>query len=193
MASLFTSVGRLKQSGIPIVTAAEAAAMSTDADLFFCCGTDPAAVAIHLVTGSPISHCGFLFREDAGLATVESTFTQGVHIGRALDYLQMGDGACIVARLEGMTAETAETLLKKADALIGTHYQVAEEIEMALHTIIPCMRVKPEWDELFCSGLIQDVLRGTEWAIPDDKDGGNATPVDVWSQPFVVPICAVVP
>lgn len=193
MAKPFSSIGQIRTLGIPIVTPAEAAAMVEDADIFACCGTDPAAVAIHAVTGSPISHVGWLFREPSEVGTVESTFTQGVHIGNGNDYLNMGDGACIVARLDGVNSFAASTILQKADSLIGKHYQVAEEIEMALHAIMPFMRVKPTFDELFCSGLIQDCLVGTKWAIPDDRDGGNATPVDVWTQPFVIPICAVIP
>ncbi|MGA8740210.1 MAG: hypothetical protein WB561_03370, partial [Terracidiphilus sp.] len=68
-----------------------------------------------------------------------------------------------------------------------------EEVDMAFHAILPFMLVKAEWDELFCSGLVEETLYGTRWPIPLDKSGGNATPVDIYTQPFVIPVCAVVP
>ena len=193
MGAPFKSIQAIRQLGIPILTPAAAVAVVEDADLFFCCGTEPISDAIHTITGSPISHVGFLYREQNAVETLESTFTDGVHIGSGSGYLNLGDGACIVARLQDITPEEAEAILKKADTLIGRHYQVGEELEMALHSIIPFMRVKPEWDELFCSGFVEEVLYGTKWPIPLDKSGGNATPVDVWLQPYVIPVCAVVP
>lgn len=186
-----TPFQNVKQAGIPLVPYAQAIEQVQDADLFFCCGTDPAAALIHVVTGSPISHTGFLFRDGANIRTIESTFTEGVHIGDGEAYLRMGDGACIIARLSGITPGAADAVLASAKSLIGRHYEVAEEVAMALHALLPLIRIRPDFKEFYCSGLVQEALEGTEWAIPYDKSGGNATPIDVYAQPFVLPLLAV--
>ena len=176
---------------VPSVSPAECTAIVRDCDIFFTCGTDPAAVLIHLVTGSPISHCGFLFRDGATLRTVESTFSEGVHIGEAQHYIEGSDGPFLIGQLKGLTPDAAQLILAQAKALVGRHYEVGEEIAMAFHAFLPFIRVKPEWNELYCSGMIEDAVSNTPWAIPLDRSGGNATPVDVWTFPLLEAVCAV--
>lgn len=182
----------LKNSGIPIVSPSEARGLIQDADIFFCCGVNPAALVIRGVTGSILSHTGLLYRDGQNIPTIESTFTQGVHEGNVNDYINCGDGDFIITRLNGITSVEAQFILNQARALIGKHYEVNEEIQMLLNKLCPLFKVEPEYKEYFCSGEVQEALVGTQFAIPDDKDGGNATPEDVWESPFIIPICAVV-
>lgn len=156
-------------------------------DLFFCCGTDPVAKIIEGVTHSPISHCGFAFPDGA---TIESTFLGGVHIGNLCDYLGGSDGPCIIGRLAGMDDVNRDALGLLAYEQIGKKYEVTEEIQQLMDKLGMLKHVAARWTKLYCSALVQDVLRRTPWEIPDDPTGANATPADVWRQTFVDPVVA---
>lgn len=185
-------------SGIPIVSARTCAEMIEPGlvYLFFCCGTQPPALVIRLVTGSSLSHTGFGFRDtDSRLKTIESTFTEGVHEGDLTGYINDGDGPFILCAIDGMTPELAAKVLASARSLIGRRYEVGEEIEMLLHHFDPLIAVHAETRELFCSGEVGDALNmlpSTPWPVPNDATGGNPTPADIWNLPFVKPLCAVV-
>lgn len=166
--------------------------MVQDGDLGFCAGDAPISRIIERDTDSPWSHVLMLFHENDEIRTLESTFTEGVHVGNAGHYLQLSDGPFVVARLKGLTQGEALSFLGRGFHLIGRGYEVDEEIAMALHRLCKLVPVHPEYKELFCSGLIQDILRNSRYAVSNDADGGNATPEDVWRLPFLEPVCAVV-
>lgn len=181
-------------ANVPVVTPQVARTLIQDADLFALGGhaDNPIDDAIRAVTQSWITHCGMFVRKSGdSVFTLESTFEDGVHAGGAASYLEGGDGPLLICRLKGMTPVAAANLIARGQALIGKKYEVGEEVEMALHRLCALVPVHPEYKRLFCSGFLQDVLRGSPWQLANDASGGNATPADVYAEPFVVPVCGV--
>ena len=191
-----TSLTSVAQSGIPLVSADTCARRIEPGWVyqFFCCGEDPAALAIRLVTGSILSHTGFVYRLGGKLHTIESTFTKGVHEGDPGGYMRDGDGPFILCQWHSMTPVLSGTLIANAKSLIGKHYEIGEEVEMLLHHFDGLIPVHAEYREYFCSGMVAEasnMIPETPWPFPLDASGGNPTPVDCWNLPFVEPICAV--
>lgn len=184
-------IDSLPTSPIPRVTIEQAMALIEDGDLGFCQGQAIIGDFIEDITHSPWSHVVMLFRRDGQLRTLESTFTAGVHVGSAQHYLEQSDGPFAIARFQGLSQPEAEKFLDKGLSLVGRHYEVMEEVAMALHRLSKEIPVHPEYKNLFCSGLIQDIFRDSAYNIPDDASGGNATPEDVWRSPKLQPICGV--
>lgn len=195
MAQDFQKIQDLIASGVPSVTMDRCLMLAQDMDQFYCCGDDPPAWAIKMVTGSSLSHVGSLYWDRPNLRTLETTFTKNMHQGYAEGYLKGQDGPFILARLAGMTPSYQTLLLTRALELVGKKYEVGEEVEMLLHKLCPLFKVQAEYRELFCSGEQQDILTfpGTPWVVPNDPSGGNSTPVDLWRLPFVQPVCVVMP
>lgn len=175
------------------VTPQEARALIQDADFFFTGGhaINPIDLAIKKVEDGWATHCGMFVIRNNAVFTLESTFLDGVHEGQGAKYLEGGDGPLVICRLQGVTPIAAQGLIARGEALIGRRYEVGEEAAMALHRLWAGIPVHPEWKDLFCSGFLQDVCRGTPWQMAMDASGGNATPIDIFREAFVVPVCGV--
>lgn len=185
-------VASLADAGIPLVTRSEFYDRVHSGDLVFCAGRAGISKAIEHATHSPFSHVlmAWLPPDSDRWLTIESTFHRGVHIGQLSSYVESYDGDLILARRPVLTQKD---LRKGRDAglqVLDDSYDWRQEVSVIGHRLIKRIPVEIPKKEFFCSGL--QYLMSLATAYPLQRPGPNyPTPEDIWTDPTVVPVCAM--
>lgn len=185
-------VSSVSASGIPQVMTAQFYDQIRWGDMLFCSGRKPMSDAIEMFTDSPWSHVLFTWLPAHGAQwlTLEATFARGVHVGKLADYVENYDGDLALARREavGDTQKFAE--LNAGFALLEDNYDWREEITVAAHKLLKFFPIAKPKGEYYCSGLMYAMSLASR--VPLQKPGPEMpTPEDNWTDPSVIPICAL--
>lgn len=185
-------ISSLETSGIPRVPKEEFYKQVRSGDLVFCCGSAVISKMIEGVTASIFSHVlmAWLPEDTDHWLTIESTAKNGVHVGQLASYIEDYEGDLVLARRPLVT----EADLRKArDAglrALDDAYDWRQEMSIVGHRLLKCIPVEIPKDEYYCSGLQYMMSLATRY--PLQRPGMNyPTPEDVWTDPTVVPICAL--
>ncbi len=180
-------------SGITRVNAEQFLAACKTGDMVFCQGKYVESQVIEGVTGSCLSHVLMIWRDDwiSQWLTLEATIDKGVHIGLLADYVTKYDGDLVLCRREVLTEEQIWRGLDAGLALLDDSYDVAEEIQIAAHKLLPWVHEDAGRKKLFCSALQQRISEAT--GVPLIWMGeGDPTPEDNWRDTTVWPVCALI-
>jgi hypothetical protein len=161
-------------------------------DLIFCCGMEPVSKGIEQVTHSPFSHVLMVWLPSGATQwlTLESTFNKGVHVGKLSDYVDTYDGDLVMARRPALTASEKMAALNAGFNVLEDAYDWQQEVAIVAHKLVKAFPVQKPKKEYYCSGL--QWLMSTATPYPLQMPGPNLpTPEDNWTDPSVIPICAM--
>ncbi|MGO8719328.1 MAG: hypothetical protein ACLQMO_08940 [Acidobacteriaceae bacterium] len=161
-------------------------------DLVFCCGQEAISKGIEQITHSPFSHVlmAWLPAEATQWLTLESTFHNGVHIGKLSDYVDAYDGDLVMARRVMLTAAEKMAALNAGFNVLDDAYDWQQEVSIAAHKLIHALPIDKPKKEYYCSGLQYFMSLATPY--PLQRPGPNyPTPEDLWTDPTVTPVCAI--
>lgn len=180
-------------SSIPRATRDEFLAKCRTGMVIFCQGKYKISEGIEWFTHSPWSHVGTLIWIEAlqEWGVLEATADHGVHIGHLDHYLDEYDGDIVLADAPELTESDIRIMLKKQFGLVGEGYDLRQEASMVAHKLIAEFPIVEGKHELFCSGLYE-VGRAAIPAPLQFSGPGMASPEQVWTDPSIVPICAMV-
>jgi hypothetical protein len=180
-------------SNIPKVTKTAFYAACKPGMPIFCQGKYPISLGIEKFTGSPFSHVATLFYLDAvhRWAVLEATKDHGVHIGHLDYYTDTYDGDLVLCSTPSLQSADYGSLLTAQFDLVDDAYDTGQEVSMVAHKLISAVPVKVSRKEYFCSGLYEQGRRSTH--LPLTYSGpGMANPEQVWCDPSIVPVCALI-
>jgi hypothetical protein len=161
--------------------------------VIFCEGEYDISKGIEAFTNSPFSHVATVLEVPSiqRLGVLEATKDHGVHIGKLDYYLDGYKGNIVLADAPALQFADITKLLQAQFDLIDDGYDIGQEVSMVAHRLISAFPVHVDKGEYFCSGLYQQGRKAT--SLPLKFSGpGMATPEDVWTDPSIVPICALV-
>ncbi len=182
----------VRPSRIPKVSKADFYAACKPGMPIFCQGRYPISLGIEHFTGSPFSHVATLFYIDAlnRWAVIEATKDHGVHVGHLDYYTDQYQGDLVLAATPVLNNADYTALLQAQFDLVDDAYDTGQEISMVAHKLFH-LPVRVGRKEFFCSGLYEQGRRST--SAPLIYSGpGMATPEQVWCDPSIVPVCALV-
>jgi hypothetical protein len=159
----------------------------------FCQGRYGISVGIEKFTDSPFSHVATLiyFAEIQRWGVIEATKDHGVHIGHLDYYLDTYNGDLVLASTPALSAADYTKLMQTQFDLVDDAYDIGQEASMVAHKLCSAFPVHIDKNEYFCSGLYQQGRKAT--SLPLKFSGpGMATPEEVWTDPSIVPVCALV-
>jgi Permuted papain-like amidase enzyme, YaeF/YiiX, C92 family len=182
----------LEGTGIGAVSKSEFVGKARSGDLVFCCGRADISKAIEDATHSPFSHVLMTWRppDSDEWLTIESTFHHGVHVGQLSAYIEEYDGDLVLARRPVLTDEAIRSARDAGLRVLDDGYDWKQEVSIVGHRLLKCIPVEIPKKEYFCSGLQYFMSLATEH--PLRRPGPNyPTPEDIWCDPTVVPVCAL--
>jgi hypothetical protein len=162
-------------------------------DMLFCSGREPVSKTIEDVTDSPFSHVLFAWLPShAGQwLTLEATLARGVHVGKLSDYVDGYDGDLVLARRPAVTDTEKFAELNAGFSVLEDAYDWQQEVSVVAHKLIRALPVVKPKGEYYCSGLMWLMSLASNW--PLQMPGPELpTPEDNWTDPSVVPVCAMV-
>lgn len=186
-------IASVASSKIERTTKAEFYRRVRSGDLLFCCGRGYISRAIEDFTESPFSHVlmTWLPPDADEWLTLESTAERGVHIGRLSTYIDSYDGDLVLARRPLLSEQEIRRARDAGLRVLDDAYDWRQEVSVLAHRLLKCVPVEIPQDEYYCSGLQYMMSLATEY--PLQRPGPNyPTPEDVWSDPTVVAVCALV-
>jgi hypothetical protein len=144
---------------------------------------DPVAYVIEDITNGP-SHVIRLakFPQDVQIYEFEAVFPEGCRL-LPLSHYQKNKNRMALCRRKGATDADVEKAIGTALSCLGRRYEVPEEIEIALHKILPFVRVQTTENDLFCSGALELDWSGTSVPFIPSGTGGNLTPMQCLVDP----------
>lgn len=182
----------VESSGLEFVGRSEFNGRVRSGDLVFCCGRAEISKAIERLTGSPFSHVLMVWLPpdaDAWL-TIESTVHHGVHVGQLTAYLENYDGDLVLARRPILTDGEMRKARDAGLRVLDDAYDWKQEVSVVGHRMLKLIPVDIPKGEYYCSGL--QYLMSLATGHPLQRPGLNyPTPEDIWTDPTVVPVCAV--
>jgi hypothetical protein len=108
----------------------------------------------------------------------------------------------MLARRPGLSDLQKTAMLNTGLSLLDDHYDWQGEVSIAARKLLKCFPVVEPKNELFCSGLVYaesltpapaNLPAGVTWLPPLQRPGPNyPTPEDIWTDPTVVPVCALI-
>ncbi|HEV2275624.1 MAG TPA: hypothetical protein VGR96_15740 [Acidobacteriaceae bacterium] len=185
-------IDTIRNSGIPERSKAEFYAACRPGMPLFCQGRYPISLGIEKFTGSPFSHIATLFYVDAvkRWAVLEATKEHGVHVGHLDYYIEQYKGDLVLASTPALNDADYSALLQAQFDLVDDAYDTGQEISMIGHKLLH-LPIRVDRKEFFCSGLYEQGRKST--SVPLEYKGpGMATPEQVWRDPSIVPVCALV-
>lgn len=187
-----THISSADMAEITPATKAEFYCNLQSGDLVFCCGQAGVSEAIEGVTHSPFSHVLMVWlpADTDTWLTIESTFQQGVHIGRLAAYVDGYDGDLVLARRPVMTQEEIRKARTAGLGVLGDPYDWKQEVSVVGHRLLKCIPIEIPQREYYCSGLLYLMSLATKY--PLQRPGQNyPTPEDLWTDPTVIPVCVL--
>ena len=185
-------IGSVETSGIRKVDKLEFYEQIEWGDLIFCCGREAISKEIESITDSPFSHVLMAWLPGGATQwlTLESTFHRGVHVGRLSYYVDAYDGDLVMSRRPVLTAAEKMSALNVGLSALGDAYDWQQEISIAAHKLIHSLPIDRPKKEFYCSGLQYFMSLATPY--PLQRPGTSyPTPEDLWTDPTVIPICAL--
>lgn len=162
-------------------------------DMLFCAGRDDISKAIEDATHSPLSHVLFCWlpAHVAQWLTLEATLQRGVHVGKLSDYVDSYDGDLVLARRLAVTDTEKFAELNAGFSVLEDPYDWRQEVSVIAHKLIAALPVIHPKGEFYCSGLmwLMSLASKTPLQMPGPE---LPTPEDNWTDPSVVPVCAMV-
>lgn len=161
--------------------------------MVFCSGRDAISKAIEEATHSAFSHVLFTWLPaHAGQwLTLEATLARGVHIGKLSDYVDGYDGDLVLARRPAVTDTEKFAELNAGFNVLEDAYDWQQEVSVVAHRLIHALPVVKPKGEYYCSGLMWFMSLASNWTL--QRPGPELpTPEDNWTDPSVVPVCAMV-
>jgi hypothetical protein len=158
-----------------------------------CSGQYDISKDIEKFTGSPWSHIATLIwiADLQEWGVLESTAAHGVHVGHLDHYLDTYNGDIVLVDCPDLTAADFLIMLQTQFDLLDEGYDKEQEASMVAHKLVKLFPVVEGKDKLFCSGLYEVGRAKTSkpllW-----KGPGMASPEQVWTDPSIVPVCALV-
>jgi hypothetical protein len=183
----------IRTSGIPRVSRQEFYARAQSGMPIFCQGRYAVSHAIEGFTGSPFSHVGTLIyvKEIDRWGVLEATERHGVHVGHFSYYTDAYDGDLVLAATPQLGPSDYDGLLAAQFDLLDDGYDAGQELSMVAHKLVRAFPISVGKREYFCSGLYEQGRRATR--LPLEYGGpGMASPEQVWTDPSIVPVCALV-
>lgn len=183
----------VKTSRIPQASKEEFYACAKSGMPIFCQGKYAISHAIEDFTGSPFSHVGTLiyFREIDRWGVIEATKDHGVHIGHLSYYTDVYEGDIVLATTPALPFSDYDKLLAAQFDLLDDGYDTGQELSMVAHKLLRAYPICMGKHEFFCSGLYEQGRKAT--SLPLEYAGpGMANPEQVWTDPSIVPVCALV-
>jgi len=127
------------------------------------------------------------------ILVLESTIEHGVSVEDAGYYLNLSDGPVVLARRPALTLDMYRAIRNRMLAVLGEQYDWKQEVEEAISRFpfLHSLPVRPTTNEEYCSGY--------QWygslAVPQfalqHPETCSPTPEDNWTDPSVVPVCAL--
>jgi hypothetical protein len=185
-------IDSVASSAIPSVSKDEFYRMARSGDLVFCSGKERISKVIESETRSVFSHVMQLWLPtDAKVwLTLESTIGRGVHVGLFSGYTDKYDGDLVLARRPELGAGAIATIRNKMLRVIGDAYDWKQEVTIAGHKICKEIPIEIPRNEYFCSGY--QYYGSLAVSPPLQRPSVNfPTPEDNWTDPSVVPVCAL--
>ena len=161
-------------------------------DLVFCCGSADVSKAIEELTHSPFSHVlmAWLPPDSDTWLTIESTLQHGVHVGQLATDVDDYEGDLVLARRPVLSGEEIRKARDAGLQVLDDAYDWKQEVSVVGHRLLRCIPVEIPQREYYCSGLLYLMSLATKY--PLQRPGPNyPTPEDVWTDPTVVPVCAL--
>lgn len=125
------------------------------------------------------------------VATLEATFSKGVHVGVLADYVDRYDGDLVVARRSALSPEMFQAELDRGFSLLDDSYDWQQEVSIVARKLIKSLPLIEPKKELYCSGLQYAMSLATPY--PLQRFSANyPTPEDNWTDTSVIPVCALV-
>lgn len=185
-------IDSVKGSSIPKVDKAAFYAACKPGMPIFCQGEYPISLGIERFTASPFSHVATLFYLHAvdRWAVIEATKEHGVHVGHLDYYIDQYKGDLVLAATPALSDADYTALLQAQFDLVDDAYDTGQEISMVANKLFH-LPIRVGRKEFFCSGLYEEGRRST--SVPLAYSGpGMANPEQVWRDPSIVPVCALV-
>jgi hypothetical protein len=183
-------------SSIPKVSRAQFIAEVRSGDLLFVSGEAKVSELIESETKSPWSHIAQLWvPEDSDIIlALESTIENGVSAEDAKYYLNLGDGPIVLARRPELTADMHRAVRSRMLAVLGEKYDWQQEVEEAVSRFpfLHSLPVHPTRNEEYCSSYQWYGSQAVPQFVLQHPERCSPTPEDNWTDPSVVPICALV-
>jgi hypothetical protein len=185
-------IDSIRSSAMPRVNKAEFYAQCRPGRVLFCEGNYEISRDIEAFTRSPFSHVATLLSFPFGRwGVLEATMHHGVHIGLLDYYVEKYNGDLAIAETPLLDGADVSALLETQFELIDDRYDVGQELSMVAHKLLRVYPIHVDRNEYFCSGLYEQGRKATRapllW-----KGPGMASPEQVWTDPSIVPVCALV-
>jgi hypothetical protein len=126
---------------------------------------------------------------------MESVFKYGVRISRLFPtYIDGYNGDLVLARRPVISENGIKAIqLKFIQELLGDGYDAESEVGFALHKICSLIPVVTPNGKYFCSGVWQYCSTGWSPVLQPNATGlVHSTPEDIYTDPTVEPVCALV-
>ena len=110
---------------------------------------------------------------------MEAVFIYGCRL-LPLSHYAKSKNRMLLCRRKGATPEDISKAIGTGLGLLGRGYEIKEELEIALHTLVPWhpfQQIHPTENHIFCSELTQYMWQQTSVPFGPAKDGGNRTPM----------------
>jgi hypothetical protein len=162
-------------------------------DMVFCEGmTRIIDAGIKLETGSCLTHVLSVWLDGSVWTTVEATIQRGVHCSQFSDYVDGYNGNLVIARRPILTPADLRAERDAMLALLDEAYDWQQEATIVAHNLIKALPVLTTRKECYCSGLMyQGSLSSGAPLAASNVQGEMPTPEDIWLDPSVAPICAL--
>jgi hypothetical protein len=186
-------IASVASSSIPKVSKTQFLAKCLPGMAIFCEGEYEISKAIEGFTDSPFSHVATVINLPViqRWGVLEATKDHGVHIGHLDYYLDSYRGDLVLVNVPGFLRGDTTKLLQTQFDLIDDAYDIGLEVSMVAHKLCELYPLKQDKNEYFCSGLYEQGRKAT--SVPLKFAGpGMASPEQVWCDPSIVPVCALV-
>lgn len=130
------------------------------------------------------------FSESLQWFEFESVFLFGCRM-LPLSHYATSASRMLLARRQGATVEDVRAATGAALDALGRPYELKEEVEIALHRILPFAPVNATANALYCSGYLANNWRRTAVPYGPARFGGNPTPMDCLMDARTGPVCWV--
>ena len=186
-------IASVASSSIPKVSAAMFWSELRAGDLIFAEGMGRVIDAgIRAETGSCLTHVMAIWLDGSIWTTLEATIDRGVHCDTFSDYVNNYDGSLVLARRPILTAADLRAQRDSMLDLLDSLYDWQQEAKIVAHKLLPFFPVNATKKEFYCSGLQYIGSLATDHPLQDCMTPGELpTPEDNWTDPTVVPICAL--
>jgi hypothetical protein len=185
-------IATIENSGIRAVTPEVFYSQLQSGDLVFCSGREHISRMIEGFTHSPFSHVLMAWLPEDGdtWLTIESTLHHGVHIGQLSAYVEDYDGDLVLARRPVLSSADLRRSRDRGFTVLDDAYDWKQEVTTAGHRLLKEIPIEIPRQEYYCSGLQYWMSLATPH--PLQRPGPNyPTPEDVWTDPTVIPVCAL--